>query len=1101
MGNHQSSVTTVVDQQQSGTWSVLQTVSKGGESITVFEHTWKGKEGLQPVSRDEIKNASKWIKQLRHPNIIKLEWVQDDSTALSLITERVTPLAAIQDVLTIDELIAGAYDLLQALHFLQHQTPPLVHGQVQMDAVFIAEGSGSWKLAGFEKCKQQTEKTSVDCDALISLVKSLAENSSLITQQHAALVSRLQSSISAINLADEAPIASQSDWFRQRPLITLLRGAFSLFALQEQEQDYLIKHFGDELCQIHPLAAFRRIILPLLLLPGQFLLAYPEVHSAVVDFLSGTLSTGFQKSTHDDAITGCFIPHLPTLLASRNTNVRKVLLEALPHLVQFISRDTLLANLHEVKLGLKDVDDSLVSATLVGLAACVSKLQAPTVTGLPQSRIFFPLIAPKRSGVKPRAVISPPPAMTQQSPSSAVDVLQTPHVPDSYESPLTNAMPVTPSADLKKAERERKRLERQRRNEERKQEIERKRQERTASKGLKAVQDSSTPEESRKTSTTTGTLTSTQSQVDDANDGAEWSGDGWNDGDDSGSDWDAIEDVGGSSDPGSSATNTDSKTEQVLVDRSSGHSVQSSRFAASANGADDGAQDGVGGGWDETEDGDGWGDEDAWDDFSGGSGDEFASTLTSTAGASRNSSAGPRKEQDGAQSTGSGISVLVNSETLALQTPTPLQADSSSAYADTLEEASNRAREGDIDGAQQLFQQVVDDAEFQPDQEEVVAVALEGVARCCASLKDMAGAIEHYRQALRLRVIVNGQGHSKSVASAMMLGSALVKNNQPSEALTEFLQIEGYLSATPHRGPFFYNNVGAAYGMLGDIASAIEYHEKALSMVESNTAEYFAISRNIDQLNAKQKPKALGVLQHLASPSASRHKSRTSATTSSGTSTRAPSASPLTVSTASTSANGTAPDLSTSPVAATTTTKAKVKAVQPKKAKSGMKLVAKKTVKPSSSQVKTQADSEADVGDEEVGKGEKGLREGSSSTSSIATEITKPQPQAMASSPSTNLAQVDEDGWNDEGDGELDLFAGMEPDLNVKSTTPPTTPAIMTNVQSSETDIPAASTRASSSTSLFSMKQPEEEKDTQGLQGDNLSDGDGWDMDDDELDW
>ena len=86
------------------------------------------------------------LKTLRHPNLVKFQWVQNEGEVVSLVTEAVTPLTMdAMAAMPLMERVLGLFSLLCALDFL-HARAGLSHNSVGLGAVFVAVSSGTWKL-------------------------------------------------------------------------------------------------------------------------------------------------------------------------------------------------------------------------------------------------------------------------------------------------------------------------------------------------------------------------------------------------------------------------------------------------------------------------------------------------------------------------------------------------------------------------------------------------------------------------------------------------------------------------------------------------------------------------------------------------------------------------------------------------------------------------------------------------------------------------------------------------------------------------------------------------------------------------------------------
>ena len=63
----------------------------------------------------------KYLKILKHPAILKHLWSYDNSEELCMVTEPVRPLESVIQTLDTVEIIAGLYNIVEALVFLHER--------------------------------------------------------------------------------------------------------------------------------------------------------------------------------------------------------------------------------------------------------------------------------------------------------------------------------------------------------------------------------------------------------------------------------------------------------------------------------------------------------------------------------------------------------------------------------------------------------------------------------------------------------------------------------------------------------------------------------------------------------------------------------------------------------------------------------------------------------------------------------------------------------------------------------------------------------------------------------------------------------------------
>lgn len=114
------------------------------------------------------KNASRKLRTLRHPGVIKTLDVIENDTHIYVITERVVPLSwhVKRKSLSEETIKWGLHSIASTLKFINNDAAS-VHGSVRVASVYTSE-SGEWKLGGFEVLSTMNED-----DALIYTYGSL----------------------------------------------------------------------------------------------------------------------------------------------------------------------------------------------------------------------------------------------------------------------------------------------------------------------------------------------------------------------------------------------------------------------------------------------------------------------------------------------------------------------------------------------------------------------------------------------------------------------------------------------------------------------------------------------------------------------------------------------------------------------------------------------------------------------------------------------------------------------------------------------------------------------------------------------------------------
>ncbi|RMX46617.1 hypothetical protein pdam_00020965 [Pocillopora damicornis] len=130
--------------------------SQDGLKVTVFVHEKKGKEKNRDYER--ISKAAQCLKTLKHPAILRHHWSYDNSEEFCMVTEPVRPLESVIKSLDTMEIIAGLYNVVEALVFL-HERGGLSHNNVCMSSVYVSDNDWGWRLGGMEHVCRFSELT------------------------------------------------------------------------------------------------------------------------------------------------------------------------------------------------------------------------------------------------------------------------------------------------------------------------------------------------------------------------------------------------------------------------------------------------------------------------------------------------------------------------------------------------------------------------------------------------------------------------------------------------------------------------------------------------------------------------------------------------------------------------------------------------------------------------------------------------------------------------------------------------------------------------------------------------------------------------------
>ncbi|XP_013926513.1 PREDICTED: N-terminal kinase-like protein, partial [Thamnophis sirtalis] len=138
--------------QPGGVWQLHRGRRKTtGEPVSLFVHE------VKPSSEEQIqlaKTAFRFLKTLRHPNILSYIDGLETEKSLHVVTEPVTPLPAYLESrgdgksLSEAEISWGLHQIAKALSFLVNDCH-LVHNNLCLGVIYV-DRAGEWKLGGLD---------------------------------------------------------------------------------------------------------------------------------------------------------------------------------------------------------------------------------------------------------------------------------------------------------------------------------------------------------------------------------------------------------------------------------------------------------------------------------------------------------------------------------------------------------------------------------------------------------------------------------------------------------------------------------------------------------------------------------------------------------------------------------------------------------------------------------------------------------------------------------------------------------------------------------------------------------------------------------------
>ncbi|XP_013183427.2 protein-associating with the carboxyl-terminal domain of ezrin [Amyelois transitella] len=389
---------------------------KGDGSVSVF----KGQAALGPLwaVSTPLEKFSNNLLKYRHPCIVHYISAWQQRSIFHLATEFVQPLSQVLTAQTPLQKCIGLNNILRALVFL-HEQAGMSHNNVSMSAIYVT-GDGQWKLGGLQYLCPFTDLTSAYLkharihryDKAIDPNEDSFETNTTIDQYGFAI---LVEDVYKNNKEDEVPHLREFKKYCQELLqhrdpthrpslsIVLQHNFFNHeFITIYKFLNFLPLKNEEEKCQF-----FSNIL--------ENLKCYDE--ETVAKQLSGLLLsrlTMLDQTARKDVIPyilkpknersqncdqpglfnlGVFKEHvkprLIQLFGVRDSQIRLLLLSHFSKFVHVFSHEELSQHiLPELLLGIKDIDDNLVSATLICLSELVPILGASTVIGGQRSKFF-----------------------------------------------------------------------------------------------------------------------------------------------------------------------------------------------------------------------------------------------------------------------------------------------------------------------------------------------------------------------------------------------------------------------------------------------------------------------------------------------------------------------------------------------------------------------------------------------------------------------------------------------------------------------------------------------------------------------------------------
>ncbi|CAE1313412.1 SCYL3 [Acanthosepion pharaonis] len=412
-------------------WILREAVRKNNmttpsSSLAVF--TLKKKDSRREC--DIIQLNAKQLKSVRHPGILQYVTSGHSSDGSYLITEYVTPLEYTVKQLSPIEICSGLHGIIESLVFL-HEKVRISHNNICKSSIFVTN-DGSWKLGSFEHAchfENLTAKFLDNCRALrcektISPEEKagnlcIEANFEHVFDAYAfgILAEEFLEQLQELgDLSKTFELHIQDEYLNPDPkqrskLCSLLNNRLFKYENHFLEIRQFLRNITVKSAQ-EKQDFFSRVISMLLLLPEDLigsrlislllsrfvvldedavemmlpslLIPRPEKKEVISEKPASPTSI-FSKSSFKKYV----IPELTKIFQVRELHIRHLLLKYFSYYVELFDRNDIEEIIFpQLLLGLRDTNDSLVSASLYALGDLVPILGGETVIGGPQKAYF-----------------------------------------------------------------------------------------------------------------------------------------------------------------------------------------------------------------------------------------------------------------------------------------------------------------------------------------------------------------------------------------------------------------------------------------------------------------------------------------------------------------------------------------------------------------------------------------------------------------------------------------------------------------------------------------------------------------------------------------
>ncbi|TKR72510.1 hypothetical protein L596_019944 [Steinernema carpocapsae] len=319
-----------------------------------------------------ISNGIQMLKQLRHPSVLHYHDCIRTPAEITLITERVDVLDVVIGGMDSAEIRAGLLDVVNAMVFL-HEKAGISHNSLSASSIFVTP-DGRWKLGSFEKSAKLASSAQDDKDfaevlnfAMKHVDEAAAEDFFVIS------AGLIEGSLTMKALLTGSALSS--------PLFEIADFLEHIQLKHDADKVEFFRELPDRLREISPESVSKRLIRLFL---SRYVMLEPTAHESFIPRLMQV-----DDILNEELYRTYVVPEIQRIFGVRDKAIRLALLRHFSSYCSFMDRDVCeLKILPELSIGMYDVDNEIVAASLRAMADLVPILGGEGVTGSVHTKNF-----------------------------------------------------------------------------------------------------------------------------------------------------------------------------------------------------------------------------------------------------------------------------------------------------------------------------------------------------------------------------------------------------------------------------------------------------------------------------------------------------------------------------------------------------------------------------------------------------------------------------------------------------------------------------------------------------------------------------------------